>query len=135
MVSITATSSASPSLQATLSKTRIEQARREADSAEARANDLRAQADQAERESQERNQTARTLSAAGQQSKDSTYASALRQQNSETPPATQDFLQRMYTAVSPKFAASGNPLKEDSNAAPVVNSQGQSTGRILDVSA
>ncbi len=135
MVSITATNSASPSLQATLSKTRIDQVRREADSAEARAENLRAQADEAEREAQERNQTARTLSATGSRNSDSTYASALRQQTSETPPATQDFLQRMYTAVSPKFAAGGNPLKENKNAAPVVNSQGQSTGRILDVSA
>ncbi len=134
MVSITATNSASPSLQATLSKARIDRARREADSAEARADDLRVQADEAEREAQERNQTARTLSATGQRG-DSTYASALRQQKSGVPPATQDFLQRMYTAVSPKFAASGNPLKEDSNAAPVVNSQGQSTGRILDLRA
>jgi len=134
MVAITATNSASPSLQATLSKTRIEQARREADSAEARASALRAQADEAEREAQDRNETVRSLSARSQ-SGDSTYASALRQQNSEVPAATQDFLERMYTAVSPKFAASGNALKTDSDTAPVVNSQGQATGRILDVSA
>ena len=134
MVAITATNSASPSLQATLSKTRIEQARREADSAEARASDLRAQADEAEREAQDRNQTARKLSTTSTNS-DSTYDSALRQQKSEVPPATQNFLERMYTAVSPKFAAGGNALKTDSDTAPVVNSQGQATGRILDVSA
>ncbi|TAH12674.1 MAG: hypothetical protein EAZ11_05835 [Curvibacter sp.] len=113
---------------------RIEQARREADSAEARASDLRAQANEAEREAQARNQNVRALTARNQRG-DSTYASALRQQNSKVPPATQDFLERMYTAVSPKFAASGNALKTDSDAAPVVNSQGQATGRILDVSA
>lgn len=134
MVAITATNSASPSLQATLSKTRIEQARREADSAEARASDLRSQADEAEREAQDRNQTARSLSARSQVA-DSTYTSALRQERSAVPPATQSFLERMYTAASPKFAASGNSLKDDSDAAPTVNSQGQSTGRILDVSA
>jgi hypothetical protein len=134
MVAITATSSASPSLQATLSKARIEQARREADSAEARASDLRAQADEAEREAQDRNQTARKLSATGQNN-DSTYGTALRQKNSAVPPATQNFLERMYTAASPQFAASGNALKKDSAALPVVNSQGQSTGRILDIIA
>jgi hypothetical protein len=134
MVAITATNAASPSLQATLSKVRIEQARREADSAEARASDLRAQANEAEREAQARNQNVRALTARNQRG-DSTYASALRQQSSKVPPATQDFLERMYTAVSPKFAASGNALKTDSDAAPVVNSQGQATGRILDVSA
>ena len=134
MVAITATTSASSSLQATLSKARIEQARREADSAEARASDLRSQADEAEREAQDRNQTARSLSAAGQ-TKDSTYTSALRRPSSEVPPATQDFLERMYTAVSPKFAASGNPLKPDGDTPPVLNSQGQSTGRILDIRA
>lgn len=134
MVAITATNSASPSLQATLRKSRLEQARREADSAEARASDLRAQADEAERDAQDRNQTARKLSATSQNS-DSTYATALRQQNSAVPPATQDFLQRMYTAAGPKFAASGNPLKNNNGSAPVVNSQGQSTGRIVDLSA
>ncbi|OYQ40811.1 hypothetical protein CHU94_06645 [Rhodoferax sp. TH121] len=134
MVAITATNSASPSLQATLSKARIEQARREADSAEARASDLRAQADDAEREAQDKNQTARSLSAAGQ-AKDSTYTSAFRRPSSEVPPATQNFLERMYTTASPKFAASGNPLKQDGDTPPVLNSQGQSTGRILDVRA
>lgn len=134
MVAITATNSASPSLQATLSKARIEQARREADSAEARASDLRAQADEAEREAQDRNQTARSLSARSQGA-DSTYTSALRRPSSEVPPATQDFLERMYSAANPKFAASGNPLKQDGDAAPVLNSQGQSTGLILNVSA
>ncbi len=134
MVAITATNSASPSLQATLSKARIEQARREADSAEARASDLRAQADEAEREAQDKNQTARSLSAAGP-AKDSTYTSALRRPSSEVPLATQNFLERMYTTASPKFAASGNPLKQDGDTPPVLNSQGQSTGRILDVRA
>ncbi|MFY8041569.1 MAG: hypothetical protein ACOVOD_01455 [Rhodoferax sp.] len=134
MVAITATNSASPSLQATLNKARIEQARREADSAEARASDLRAQANEAEREAQGRNQTVRALTARNQRG-DSTYASALRQKNSEVPEATQDFLERMYTAASPKFSANGNALKTNSDTAPVVNSQGQATGRILDVKA
>lgn len=132
MSAITATNSTTPSLSLTLSKARIEQARREADLAEDRAQDLRTQADEAERDAQERNDKARKL---GSASNDSTYTSALRASTSAVPVATQTFLERMYTAASPKFAAQGNALKEDAQAAPVLNTQGQATGRILNLSA
>ena len=132
MVAITATNSTTPSLSLTLSKARIEQARREADQAEDRAQDLRSQADEAERDAQERNEKARKLSSS---SSDSTYTSVVRPTVSAVPVATQTFLERMYTAASSKFAAQGNALKDDADAAPVLNAQGQATGRILNLSA
>ena len=46
MVAIGATNSATPSLQSVLGRARVEQARREADQAEANAQTLRQQADQ-----------------------------------------------------------------------------------------
>ena len=49
MVAITATNSATPSVQASVGRARLAQARREAEQAEANARDLRDQADDAER--------------------------------------------------------------------------------------
>jgi type II secretory pathway pseudopilin PulG len=133
MVAITATNSATPSLQSSLSQAKLEQAKREADNAEARAEDLRAQADAAEHDAQQRNQTVRALSARKEVS-DSTYPSPAKASSTEVPSATQDFLVRMYSATSAQFAASGNALKNQ-GAQPVVNTQGQTTGRILNLSA
>jgi hypothetical protein len=134
MVAITATNSATPSLQSSLSQAKLEQAKREADNAEARAEDLRAQADAAEHDAQQRNQTVRALSARKEVSDNSTYPSPAKASSTEVPSATQDFLVRMYSATSAQFAASGNALKNQ-GAQPVVNTQGQTTGRILNLSA
>lgn len=145
MVAITATNSASPSLQASLSKVRLAQARREADRAEADAQDLRARADDAEREAQNGRDKVRQLSSSGNNNTaaasasstdGTTYTQQLRAaSNSETPPKVQNFIERLYRATSEKFTANGNPLKTDADANTVVNSQGQSTGRILNVKA
>jgi hypothetical protein len=134
MATIAATSYATQSLQSTLSRSRLEQARREADSAENKAQTLRQQADEAERDAQGRNANVRSLKAL-EANADSTYAKAVRGDSSEVAPKTQNFLERMYRVASPKFAASGNPLKNDASASPVLNTQGQSTGRILNLSA
>lgn len=40
----------------------------------------------------------------------------------------------LYGATSAKFAASGNPLKTNVNAAPVRNALGQKTGQIVNLS-
>jgi hypothetical protein len=61
MVAITATNSATSSLQATLGRTRLEQARREADQAEARAQELRALADDQDRVAAQALQRVRSL--------------------------------------------------------------------------
>ncbi|APW43509.1 hypothetical protein [Rhodoferax saidenbachensis] len=141
MVAITATTSASPSLQASLSKVRLEQARREADRAEADAQDLRAQADEAEREARNGRDKVRQLSSSNTATTSAstdrtTYTQQLRAAVvSETPPKVQNFMERMYKATSDKFTADGNPLKTNADENTVVNSQGQATGRILNVRA
>ena len=63
------------------------------------------------------------------------YASPRLASQSQVDPPTQEFLVRMYTAASDKFAAAGNPLKSDPNAPAGKNTLGQTTGRILSVSA
>ena len=133
MASIAATSYATPSLQSTLSRSRVAQALREADAAESKAQTLRQQADAAERDAQGRNAKVRSLKAR-ETNADSTYTRAVQVDSSEVTPKTQNFLERMYRAASPKFAAGRNPLKNDVDASPVVNTQGQATGRILNLS-
>jgi len=134
MVAITATSTSSPSLQSVLNRSRIERARREADQAETNAQQLRAQADAEERKAQQGQEKVRELTAQGRQT-DNTYTAAVKGNTSAVPTQTQDFLVRLYKATSQKFADSGNALKSNSNAGPVVNAQGQATGRILNTSA
>jgi DNA anti-recombination protein RmuC len=134
MTTITATNYATQSLQSMLSQSRVAQAQRDADSAESKAQTLRQQANEAEQDAQSRNANVRSLKAR-EASTDSTYAKALQPDSSAVPLKTQSFLERMYHAASPKFAASGNPLKNQADAPPVVNAQGQSTGRILNLSA
>lgn len=134
MVAITATSSATPTLQSVLNKTRVDQARREAELAESNAQSLRAQADEEERKAQDSQGKVRALTAQTRTT-DATYSASVKGNQSEVPAQTQDFLERLYKAASQKFAANGNALKTDTNAAPVVNSQGHATGRIVNVSA
>lgn len=133
MVAITATNSATPSPQAALGRVRVEQARREADQAEANAKNLRAQADTAELDAQKSREHAREVAIRNRQS-DPTYTPQLNASKSEVPQKTQEFLVNLYSASAQKFAASGNPLKANPNAAPVRNTQGQTTGRIVNIS-
>jgi hypothetical protein len=140
MFALPATSSATPSLQSTLNRNRLEQARREADQLEARAQNLRTQADQAEGEAKQGQAKIRSLSSQVSDSSstsntgDATYNTAVKSSSTaEVPAKVQDFLVRMYTATSPQFAASGNALKTTQSAAPVVNTSGQSTGRIVNI--
>lgn len=134
MVAITATNSSTPSLQASLSMVRLEQAKREADAAEAKAQDLRTQAENAEQEAQNRNDNVRALSTEKQKPASSVYSAPTTSSFVAVPTETQDFLVRMYEATSPQFAASGNALKDNSKAAPAINTLGQATGRILNLS-
>ncbi|QTN28310.1 hypothetical protein HZ993_00125 [Rhodoferax sp. AJA081-3] len=134
MVAITATNSTTPSTQASLGRARLAQARREADQAEANARDLRAQADEAERQAQDSQQNVRKVSARIQQEA-ATYSQPRASSTSEVPLKVQKLIEQMYSATSEKRAENGNPLKTDVHAAAVVNSQGQATGRIVNVSA
>lgn len=134
MVAITATNSATPSIQVVLGRARLEQARREADQAEANAKDLRAQADDAEQQAQQSQANVRQVSARTRQD-EATYAQPRKSTASEVPVKVQNLIVQMYSATSQKRTLSGNPLKTHANSAPIVNTQGQSTGRIVNVSA
>ncbi len=135
MVKIVATSSATPSLQATLSLARLQQARQEADLAESRAQELRARADDAEQDAKTGRDRVRQLSATNTAPQDTTYAQQLRAAaTAEVVPPVQNFLERLYMAASAKSAAAGN-ASQTQGKQPVLNTQGQSTGRILNVQA
>ena len=134
MVAISATNSATPSQASAISRNRLEQARRDAGQAETRAQNLRAQADAAELDAQKSQGRVRDLASRSQQA-DPTYAPQVEGDKSEVTAKTQDFLVGMYSATSENRTASGNPLKTSPNSAPVLNIQGQSTGRIVNISA
>ena len=133
MGAITATNSATPSLQLALGRSRLEQARREADQAEANAQDLRSQANKAEQDAQKSQDKVHEQAAKNQQL-DSTYESQLKGNKSEVPPQTQDFLVGLYNATRENRAASGNVLKTRTAPISVLNTQGQATGRIVNIS-
>lgn len=134
MVAITATNSATPSIQAGLGRARLAQARREAEQAEATARDLRAQADDAERQAQDSQENVRKVASRNRQEA-VTYSQPRANSTSEVPLKVQNLIEQLYSASSEKRAQSGNVLKADADAAPVVNSQGQATGRIVNVTA
>ena len=134
MAAITATNSATISLQSQLNQSRLEQARRAADVAETSAKALRSQANAAEQDAQQRQNNVRTLSAELAKS-NVTYAPMAKGAASEVPLQTQEFLLRLYRASSQKFASAGNALKTNPNSAPIINSQGQPTGRIVNIAA
>lgn len=133
-MAITSTNSATPSLQATLNKARLEQAKREAETAQDKVESLKQETEHAEQDLQVKRENVRELTTRSAL-EDSTYIGQLRAAKSAVPTATQDFLVRMYTATSAKFAASGNALKSSLSAKPFVNALGQSTGRIVDITA
>jgi len=133
MVAITATNSTTLSAQVLLNKARLDQAQRAANQAENNAKQLRAVADQAALEAQQSHENVRKIATANRQS-ETTYSSPAEATTAETPVKLQNFIENMYQATSDQRAASGNALKLDPNAAPVVNVQGQSTGRILNLS-
>jgi uncharacterized coiled-coil protein SlyX len=134
MAALAATNSATPSLQSTLIRSRLEAARREADQAQANVEALRSQVDAAEMEVEKRQDKVRSLTDQSRQS-DPTYQSKVQTAQSAVPVKTQELLFGLYSATSAKRQATGHGLKTNPNAAPVVNTQGQATGRIVNVSA
>jgi hypothetical protein len=132
MSAIPAATTAAPPVRASVGKARLEQVRREADLAEAFAQTLRAQADAAESDAQRSHEKVSQLS--GQLPTDPTYKSQLQVTQAEVAPKTQEFLVGLYRATSANRAASGNALKLNANARAVINTQGQATGRILNLS-
>ena len=134
MVAITATNSTTPSIQASLGRARLQQARSQADQAEANARDLRAQADNAELQAGQSQDNVRKIASVIAQ-QEPTYAQPRESASGEVPVKVQKLIEQMYTATNDKRSKRGNPLKTDSDALPVINSQGQRTGRILNISA
>jgi len=134
MVAITATSAASTSLQQTLLKNKVAQARQDAERAESQAQSLRQQADEAEQDAQSR-RSVYDLTKQQADASAATYAPPGAAVRSAVPEKTQEFLVRMYTAAADKFAAGGNPLKSNADSPPVKNYLGQATGRIVNVNA
>ena len=134
MVAITATNNATPSVQASLGRTQLAQARREAEQAEANARNLRARANDAEREAVDSRKNVSNITARTHQEAP-TYSQPNRSSTSEVPPKIQKLIEQLYNATSEKRAESGNALKADLHAVPVVNTRGQATGRIVNVSA
>jgi hypothetical protein len=133
-LAITAANSATPSIQAALGQTRLAQAQREADQAEANAKDLRARADEAQQQAQDSQDNVQKVADRNRQD-ETTYSAIARSSTAEVPLKVQNLIEQMYNATSEQRAQSGNPLKTRANPAPVVNTQGQATGRIVDVSA
>lgn len=135
MGAIAATNSATPSLQSTLIRSRLEAARREVADAESNVRELRAQADAAETELAKRQDQVRSLTDQSRQS-DPTYKSSVQTSTkSAVPGRTQELLFGLYNATSARRQADGNGLKSNPTAAPVLNTQGQATGRIVNVRA
>jgi chromosome segregation ATPase len=134
MAALAGINSATPSLQSSLIRSRLEVAKREAEQAQAEVNQLRSQMDQAESNYEKRQENVRSLSNQANQT-DPTYQSQIQTTEAVVPVKTQALLVGLYSATSTKRQADGNSLKTDPLAAPVVNTQGQSTGRIVNISA
>lgn len=137
MAALAATSNATPSVQPSLIRNRLEAARREADQAQANVQSLRAQMDAAESESQKTQDKVRSLSGQASQvsQTDPTYKSPVQLAQSAVPVKTQELLFGLYDATSAKRHATGKGLKSNPHAAPVLNAQGQATGRIVNMRA
>jgi chromosome segregation ATPase len=134
MAALAGVNSSTASLQSSLIRSRLEVAKREADQAQSEVNQLRSQMDQAESNYQKRQDNVRSLSNQSGQS-DPTYQSQIQTTETAVPDKTQSMLVGLYSATSAKRQADGNSLKADPWAAPVVNTRGQSTGRIVNISA
>jgi len=105
MATLAATSSATPSLQSTLIRSRIDAARREADRAEANANNLRLQADEEERVVQQARGQVQTL-----QRRANTSSSPSSPTLSGTPVVAQE--EPTYAGTLSKIFQAAKPILE-----------------------
>lgn len=137
MAALAATSSATPSLQSSLIRSRLETARREADKAQANVQNLREQVDAAESESNKRQNSVRVLTTQANQASqtDPTYKSRLQNNQPGVPVKTQEWLFSLYNETNAKRQTTGSGLKTNPDATPVLNTQGQATGRIVNLNA
>lgn len=131
---LTATNSTTPTLQSSLSRVQLEQAKRDVHTAQDRVQTLQKQTDQAKAQEQNEQRKVRSLSERVFQ-EDATYSRQLRGPRSAIPASTKEFLLRMYAATSSNLATSGNPLISSTQAQPFVNALGQRMGYIVDLNA
>ena len=123
MASLAISSSATPSLAASADKTRVAQARRDAEQAQNTADNLRRQADNADRAAQVSQDNARSLAERSNQLV-ANYTQTQRA-SPETPRLrSTDVVARLY--ADPPSASLLLP--------PVVNAQGQATGQLVNLS-
>jgi len=133
MVAITATNYATPPTQAWQGRARVEQARREAERAEANARQLRGQAEQAEQDADKGQARVSSLRAQVAQT-DNTYSAQLqREMAGKSARQTQAAMAPVATVAGNRFDFPANPL-QSRNQAWAANTQGQSSGRLLDLS-
>ena len=149
MASISFASSSNTSVQASLAKARLAQARRDADQAQSNADDLQAKAERADRYAQKTQSTVRDLAAksrsldatyerqlrASASTKDEARASSSASSNIQAAAKTQGLLAGFYTAANQINAFKGATDEKSTSPFIIVNSQGQSTGRIVNVTA
>ena len=133
MAAISATNYATPSVQASSGQVQLSQARRAAEQAETNAKNLRAQADAAERQAQDRRQNFRKVTSQAQQV-DPTYAKPGADSTDEVPQKVQKLVEELYDSKSESRAGRKNILSPYMSAATDVNAQGQSAGRLVDLS-
>lgn len=133
MAAITATSYATPSVQAWQGRARLNQIRQQADEAEANARQLRTQADQADQESQSDQAQVRSVSAQVAQA-DSTYSAQLLSQTAASQAKqVQSFLRPALTSAPVPFNPTGSVVKAGKTPWSGVN-LGSSSGRFVNLS-
>ncbi len=125
MVAITANSSAVASLTASMAKTRVVQTRRDAEQAQNVADGLRREADEANRTAQVSQDNARSLAERSNQILTS-YVQSQRGVGAEPHVLSAGVVPRSYASPTPT-ASLLLPA--------VVNTEGQATGQLLNVSA
>jgi len=141
MVALTAVSYETPSPEVSLGRARLEQARREADQAEAYARQMRATADQAEVDASKgadkvsalSNQVAQSQSQAQTRPQtDATYTSQLKKKlEAPSSPATQDALASLSTVARNGFSFPRNPLVAYSRASSLAGMTGAKTSGLI----
>jgi hypothetical protein len=110
------------------------QARQQANQAEANAEDLRSRANEAEQDAAQSQGRVQELSRQ-QRQMDPTYSQKTARSEGGFSPQTQEVLVTAYAASATSRAATHSALRSDLAANPVTNTQGDLTGRIVDLQA
>ncbi|TXT41069.1 MAG: hypothetical protein FD135_650 [Comamonadaceae bacterium] len=137
MAALSATNSATPSLQTSLIRSRLAAARREAEQAQANEDRLRQQVSEAESQTQQSQDKVRSLSSQANQATQtaSTYTSRTKPSQAVAQGKTQTWLSGLHNAISAQQNAADSGLQTRINTPLMSYAQGKTTGRILNLSA